>query len=93
MKDMYYFMVTFTDQRGMYFVALPEDLQDPTMADTCIPCDVDDVRVGITCYITNKMNWEPAIMEMMILKQFFEENGKKFLQEHGYKDESQTEKE
>jgi len=68
--DNRFYLVTFTDDQQMFFVKSAQ-LEEPPMAEICIPYN----GIAVTCYITNKMNWELAIVEAMILKQFFEEKG------------------
>ena len=72
--DELFYLVTFTDDSEIFFIQSAE-LEDPTMAEAFIPIEYDDRKFGVTCYITNKMNWEPAIVEIIILQQYFQEHG------------------
>lgn len=61
-------LVTFTDDEQMFIVPCRE-IDDPGMAEVAVPFKRDGVTYAITCYITNLLNYQLAILEMVILKE------------------------
>jgi hypothetical protein len=60
-------LITFTDDEQM-FVVPHHEIDEPEMAEVCIPYKKDGVTYAITCYITNYPNWQPVPGEMILLK-------------------------
>lgn len=69
-----FYLVTFTDDNKMFLVPTAE-IEEPEMAECCIPYRKDNVLYGITCYVTNYPNWQPLIAEMLILQEYFNQSG------------------
>jgi len=61
-------LITFTDDAQMFIVPHHE-IDEPEMAEVCIPYKRDDILYGITCYITNARNNQPVIGEMLLLNE------------------------
>lgn len=70
-------LVTFTDDdeldKGFYLRPCRE-IDDPKIAEVCIPHREPGKLYGITCYITNAPNWQPVLGAMVFLQDFFEKS-------------------
>ncbi len=69
-----FYLVTFTDD-GKFFLVPTTAIDEPEMAECAIPYKKDGTLYGITCYVTNYPNWQPVIMEMLILQEYFNQSG------------------
>jgi hypothetical protein len=69
-----FYMVSFTDDSQIYMM-LTTEIEEPPMAELFIPFEQAGKQFGVTCYVSNKKHWEPADLEEMILKRYFQENG------------------
>lgn len=64
-----FYLATFTDNNEIFLLPHKE-IDNPEMAECCIPYKKDGVLYGITFYVTNYPNSHLLILEMLLLKNF-----------------------
>jgi hypothetical protein len=69
-----FFLATFTDEEDLFLVPTAE-IDEPEMAEVMVPFETDTHLFAITFYVTDIPNSQPAIREMLLLKDFVDQYG------------------
>lgn len=75
-----FFLATFTDDGGIFLIPHVE-IDSPEMAEVAVPHNEPGVLYAITFYVTNIPNWQPCILEMVLLKNLVDDKFSELLNE------------